>query len=155
MLSQIAELKKQGKKIGLASGVYDLMHSGHAVALQSARQQCDLLVIGILDDPTVNRPISKSKPILSMFERWLLVQAVVPDAIIIPFSSEEDLENMILIIRPHIRFCGSDYINKNHTGKELCKYLNVNIVYQDRSHGYSTSNVISRILAEHKRRLIQ
>ena len=68
-LSVIDKLKKEGKKIGYTCSSFDLLHSGHVAMLSEAKAHCDYLVVGILVDPTKDRPDLKQKPIQSVFER--------------------------------------------------------------------------------------
>jgi bifunctional ADP-heptose synthase (sugar kinase/adenylyltransferase) len=51
------------------------------------------------------------------------------------YTLENDLFNLLKMIRPDIRFLGDDYKNKNITGEEL----NISLHYIDRSHNWSTT----------------
>lgn len=109
--------------------------------LQEARQHCDYLVVGLLTDPTTDRP-QKNKPIQSMFERWVQLQAVAGVDAVIPFDTELDLINMLYAIRPHIRFVGEEYRYSEHTGKHI---QGIEIFYNRREHDYSSSNLRNNI----------
>lgn len=44
-VEEIKELKKQGKKIVLCHGVFDLVHPGHIIHFQEAKKLGDVLVV--------------------------------------------------------------------------------------------------------------
>ena len=46
-VEEIKELKKQGKKIVLCHGVFDLVHPGHIIHFQEAKKLGDVLVVSI------------------------------------------------------------------------------------------------------------
>jgi len=126
--------------VGFTASTFDLMHAGHIVMLQECKTLCDYLIVGLLTDPTLDRPDTKNKPIQSIFERYVQVASCQYVDEVIPFESEKDLEDMILTISPDIRICGEEYKNKEHTGKGLC-----NIHYNKRRHSFSTSELRERV----------
>lgn len=143
--------KKLGKdpkeiKIGFTCSCFDLLHAGHVVMLQEAKELCDYLIVGLLVDPTADRP-EKNKPVQSLFERYLQLSACKYVDEIIPFEREQDIIDIILTINPDIRICGEEYKDKDHTGKGLC-----NIYYNKRKHSFSTTDLRKRVVeAENKR----
>lgn len=126
--------------IGFTCSTFDLFHAGHIVMLQEAKLKCDYLVVGLLADPTKDRPDTKNKPIQSMFERYVQVSSCKYVDEVIPFETEQDIIDIILTIRPDIRICGEEYKDKDHTGKGLCP-----IYYNKRSHSFSSSELRKRV----------
>ena len=55
-----------------------------------------------------------------MFERWVQLSSISYVDMIIPFSSEQDIIDMVLVIKPDIRIVGEEYKDIEHTGKGLC-----------------------------------
>jgi glycerol-3-phosphate cytidylyltransferase len=148
MFNDIVKLKKEGKIIGFTASTADLGHSGFLIMLEQAKSECDFLVFGLLSDPTIDRPDSKNFPVETLFERWIRISSCKYVDMIIPFSTEKDLENMLKIIKPNIRYVGEEYRNKEHTGKHI---EGINIVYNKREHDYSTTNLRERIVASGKK----
>ena len=126
-------------KIGFTCSCFDLLHAGHVVMLQEAKELCDYLVVGLLVDPSIERK-EKNKPVQSLFERYLQLSACKYVDEIIPFEKEQDIIDIILTINPDIRICGEEYKDKNHTGKGLC-----NIYYNKRKHSFSSSDLRKRV----------
>jgi glycerol-3-phosphate cytidylyltransferase len=127
-------------RVGFTCSTFDLFHAGHTVMLMEAKSLCDYLIVGLLADPTKDRPTTKNKPVQSVFERYLQVSACRYVDEVIPFETEKDLVDMILTINPDIRICGEEYKDKDHTGKGLCT-----IHYNLRRHSFSTSELRQRI----------
>ena len=138
-LLEIEKIKKDGKRIGFTCSAFDLLHAGHISMLAESKSRCDFLVVGLLCDPTHDRP-KKHKPIQSMFERWVQLSGISYIDMIIPFSSEQDIIDMVLLIKPDIRIVGEEYKDKEHTGKGLCP-----IFYNSRKHSFSSTELRERV----------
>jgi glycerol-3-phosphate cytidylyltransferase len=128
-------------KVGFTCSTFDLLHAGHIVMLQEAKSLCDYLIVGLLIDPTVDRPEIKNKPIQSSFERYVQLAACRYVDEVIPFSTEQEIIDIILTIRPDIRIVGEEYKGTNHTGFGLCP-----IHYNKRQHSFSSSDLRNRVL---------
>ena len=119
---------------GFTCSCFDLLHAGHILMLEEAKLQCDRLVVGLQTDPTIDRP-TKNKPIQSVTERYIQLAAVKYVDEIIPYSTEQDLSNLLKALPIDIRIIGEDYRDKDFTGKEL----NIPLYYNKREHDWSTS----------------
>ena len=127
--------------VGFTCSTFDLFHAGHVVMLQESKSLCDYLVVGLLTDPTIDRPNTKNKPVQSVMERYLQLAACKYVDEIIPFGSEQDLVDLILTINPDIRIVGEEYKGTDHTGIGLCP-----IHYNKRRHSFSTTQLRERVL---------
>lgn len=150
MLELIDSLKAKGKIIGFTASTADLGHCGFLLMLKEAKNNCDFLIFGLLSDPTIDRPNIKNSPIETLFERWIRVTSCKYIDMVIPFSTEKDLENMINVIKPHIRFVGEEYKDDlNHTGRNI---PDVQIVYNERRHDWSSSSLREKIYYAEKQK---
>ena len=129
--------------IGFTCSCFDLLHAGHMLMLKDAKEQCDYLVVGLQTDPTIDRPSLKNNPIQSLKEREIVLEGNKYIDEIVIYSSEKELYELLKKIKPDIRILGSDYINKDFTGKNL----NIKIYYHNRNHNYSTTNLRKRIIS--------
>ncbi len=131
-------------RIGITCGCFDLLHAGHATMLAEAKQHCDYLIVALQDDPSVDRE-EKNKPIQSIFERQLQLSAVrfVDDIVI--YNTERDLLDVLKSLPIDVRIIGSDYIDKEFTGKQYCVDNEIDIVYNSRDHSFSTSDLRKRV----------
>ena len=126
--------------IGFTCSCFDLLHAGHIIMLQYAKSRCDKLIVGLQTDPTTDRP-EKNKPIQSLEERRIQLEAVKYVDEVFTYDTEEKLYKKLLYIKPDVRILGSDYISKSFTGDDL----DIKIYYHDRSHNYSSTNLRQRI----------
>ena len=130
------------KIIGFTCSTFDLLHAGHILMLEDAKEKCDYLIVGLQTDPTIDRPSTKNKPIQSLEERKIQLQAVKYVDEIIIYKTEKNLYDLIKKINPDIRILGSDYINKKFTGDDL----KINIYYHKREHDFSSTNLRKKII---------
>lgn len=137
--------KKQGNNmvVGFTSVVGDMLHAGHSLMLNECKQYCDYLYVGLIADPTTDRP-EKNKPVQSLFERYEQLSSHRAVDEVIPLSGEADLELAILSLPINVRFVGSDYIGKTFTGKDACERLGIRLVYNRRDHGLSSTELRRR-----------
>ena len=137
----------EGKSIGFTCSCFDLLHAGHILMLEDAKNQCDYLIVGLQTDPTIDRPDTKNKPIQSLEERLIQLKAVRYIDEIRIYSTESELRDMLCNIWPSVRILGSDYITKdNFTG---CGY-DIPIYYHERNHNYSSSELRRKIIESGK-----
>lgn len=151
MKNYLDQCKKKSEKkvIGFTSVVGDLMHAGHMIMLDECKMYCDYLYVGLISDPTIDRP-EKNKPIQSLFERYAQLRCHRTVDEIIPLSGEDDLDLAIRSLPIDIRFVGEDYIGRDFTGKQTCSDLGIEIRYNKRKHGLSSTSLRERILEEGK-----
>ena len=63
------------KKIGYATGVFDMFHVGHLNLLRRARLECDYLIVGVTTDELVEQ-IKGRRPIVPFDERIEIVNNI-------------------------------------------------------------------------------
>jgi len=131
----------KNKIIGFTCSCFDLLHAGHILMLKDAKQQCDYLIAGLQTDPTIDRPNTKNTPIQTISERRIVLEGIKYVDKIIIYNTEKDLYDLLQKIKPDIRILGSDYLDKDFTGKDL----NIKIYYHKRDHDFSTTNLRKKI----------
>ncbi|MBT5548949.1 MAG: adenylyltransferase/cytidyltransferase family protein [Nitrospina sp.] len=104
------ELRKQGKKIVLCHGTFDLLHMGHIRYLQSARKEGDILLVTVTDDPYVNK--GPGRPVFNCNLRSENL-AALSCIDYVAINSAPTAVNIIKKIKPAIYAKGSDYKNSS------------------------------------------
>lgn len=131
-------------KIGITCSSFDLFHAGHVKMLEEAKQQCDYLIVALQTDPTIDRP-EKNKPIQSIVERYVQVNACKWVDEIVPYTTERDLEEIFLAFNLDYRFIGVEYVDTYFTAKDICQERDIEIIYNSRDHDWSSSELRKRI----------
>ena len=131
-------------KIGITCSSFDLFHAGHVKMLEEAKQHCDYLIVALQTDPTIDRP-EKNKPIQSVVERWVQVDACKWVDKIVPYTTEQDLEDIFMSFKLDCRIIGDEYENKYFTAKDICQKRKIKVIYNSRDHNWSSSELRKRI----------
>lgn len=140
-------------KVGFNCSTFDLFHAGHVTMLKEEKRHCDYLIVAIQVDPTIDRPETKNKPIMSIYERLVCVSACKYVDEVMVYSTEEDLLNLLKTQHIDIRFLGDEYKTKDFTGKQWCLDHGIELHYHDREHQYSSSGLRDRVyIAECQKR---
>jgi glycerol-3-phosphate cytidylyltransferase len=140
-------------KVGFNCSTLDLFHAGHVTMLKTEKQNCDYLIVALQSDPTIDRPDTKNKPVQSLYERYVQLQACKYVDEILVYETEQDLENLLRTQTIHIRFLGDEYKTKPFTGKQYCLDKGIELYYHEREHPYSSSSLRKRIYEEEKKRM--
>jgi glycerol-3-phosphate cytidylyltransferase len=129
--------------VGITAGAFDLFHAGHVLMLKDASNQCDHLIVALQTDPSIDRK-EKNKPVQSMYERFVQVDACKYVDEIIPYETEDDLYALIMNNNIDLRIIGNEYRNEDFTAREV----GLEIYYNARNHQWSTTELRERILNE-------
>jgi|TARA_B110000908_G_C9978314_1_gene324325 glycerol-3-phosphate cytidylyltransferase len=128
-------------KIGFTCSSFDLLHAGHVQMLREAKEQCEYLIVGLQMDPALDRPKEKNQPIQTIVERYSQLKAVSYVDEIIPYSTEQDLEDILELYTINVRILGEEYRDKEFTGKDICRKRDIELFFNKRDHRFSTSKL--------------
>jgi glycerol-3-phosphate cytidylyltransferase len=132
-------------KIGFQCSSFDLFHAGHVTMLKMEKELCDYLKVALQVDPTIDRPGIKNKPVQSIYERYVQLQACKYVDEILVYETELDLLNMIKTQTIDIRFLSEEYKDVDVTGKQYCIDNGIEIHYHLRRHTYSSTEIRNRV----------
>jgi len=137
-------LASKTKKMGLTASTFDLLHAGHVAMLREAKEQCDHLVCALQVDPSADRP-EKNSPVQTLVERWTQLQGVKYVDEIIPYQTEEDLQDILNLFNFDVRIIGEEYKDGKFTGRAICSARGIEIYYNKRDHRFSSSGLRQRV----------
>ena len=143
-------MRSSGKKVGFTASTFDLFHAGHVVMLEEAKRVCDYLIVGIQVDPTFDRPKTKNKPVQSIIERQIQLAACRFVDEIMVYTTEKDLEDILMSLPIDVRIIGEEYRDKEFTGKEICEKRNIELHFNKRDHYFSSSDLRQRVFEAEK-----
>ena len=127
-------------KIGITFSTFDLFHAGHVKMLEEAKRQCDYLIVGLQLDPSIDRT-EKNSPAQTIIERYIQLKGSKHIDEIVPYVTEQDLEDILKSFKIDVRIIGVEYKDKNFTGKEYCEEKGIEIYYNSRDHRFSSSGL--------------
>jgi glycerol-3-phosphate cytidylyltransferase len=136
-------------KIGFTCSTFDLLHAGHVTMLEEAKRHCDFLIVGLQNDPTLDRP-EKNAPVQSIVERQIQLAAVKYVDEIVIYNTEQDLIDLLLTLPIDVRILGDEYKTKDFTGKDIAKQRGSKIIYNGRDHSFSSSSLRKRVVQADK-----
>ena len=134
-------------KIGFTCSTFDLFHAGHIIMLKEAKDQCDYLIVGLQTDPTIDRPKEKNKPVQSVFERFVQLQACKYVDEVVVYATEKDLIDILLSYPINVRILGEEYENRDFTGRKECMNRGILFYFNKREHSFSTTELRQRVVA--------
>jgi glycerol-3-phosphate cytidylyltransferase len=108
--------------------------------LQECKKVCDYLIVGLQVDPSKDRP-SKNAPVQTLVERYIQLNAIKYVDEIVPYETEQDLEDIFSMFHIDIRVLGVEYKNKDFTGKDICNKRGVQIHFNKRDHRFSSTGL--------------
>ena len=126
--------------IGLTASAFDLLHAGHIEMLREAKTQCDYLICALHIDPSIERK-TKNRPVQTIVERYKQLSAVSYVDEIVPYETEQDLIDVILLFGVSIRVLGEEYKDKPYTGHDL----GISEYFNRRTHRFSSSELRKRV----------
>lgn len=133
-------------KIGITFSAFDLLHAGHITMLEEAKRQCDYLICALQTDPTLDRP-EKNRPSQTVVERYIQLKGCRFVDEIVPYATEQDLEDILRSFKIDVRILGDEYQEKNFTGREYCESKGIELYFNTRDHRFSSSG-LRKVVAE-------
>ena len=127
-------------KVGITFSAFDLLHAGHIKMLEEAKTKCDYLIVGLQTDPTLDRP-EKNKPIQTVVERYIQLKGCKFVDEIVPYATEQDLEDVLKSFQIDMRIVGDEYETKNFTGRTYCEEKGIELYFNTRDHRFSSSSL--------------
>ena len=134
-------------KVGFTCSTFDLLHAGHVMMLREAKTVCDYLIVGLQTDPTIDRP-EKNAPVQTLVERYIQLSGIEYVDEIIPYQTEQDLEDILNMFPINVRILGEEYKNGKFTGRATCAKRGIELYYNKRDHRFSSSDLRERVSNE-------
>lgn len=129
------KIKYKKMKIGFFPMVADILHSGHVIAIEEAKKNCDYLIIGLHCNPNYKNPQQ------SIYERFMQLRSVKWVDEVIPYENIDRDSDMFLSLDYDVYFLGNDHKNENWEMRELIEGNGKEVVYLKREHKYSSSKI--------------
>jgi rfaE bifunctional protein nucleotidyltransferase chain/domain len=125
LLTKLERARRDGARPVLTNGVFDLLHVGHLRFLRQARNEGDLLVVGVNADSSVRKP---GRPLVPDTERAELVAALEPVDFVVIFA-EDTADALLQAVRPHTYVKGGDYSEASLPEAATARQIGTRLVF--------------------------
>lgn len=144
MISERARLKAEGKTVSFTNGCFDILHVGHVTYLQFARQQGDVLILGMNSDASVRRSKGEDRPVNCESDRAVVLAALECIDYVVLFDEDEPRQ-LIERLLPDVLVKGEDWAHYV-SGREAVEAAGGKVVLAKMVEGRSTTNTIQKVL---------
>jgi D-beta-D-heptose 7-phosphate kinase/D-beta-D-heptose 1-phosphate adenosyltransferase len=127
----------------MTNGCFDLLHVGHADLLTFAKQQGDVLFVGVNADASVRRIKGEGRPVIAEHDRVRMLAAMEAVDYVVVFD-EDRVDALVAEIRPDVLVKGAQWGSEVH-GRDVVEGDGGRIVLAPMREGRSTSNIIDAI----------
>jgi rfaE bifunctional protein nucleotidyltransferase chain/domain len=117
----VEDFKKEGKKIVLTQGVWDLIHEGHALYLQVAKSYGDVLIVGVDSDELTRARKGPNRPIVPETERLKMLVHLRHVDIVTIREAHHDIGDLIRLVCPDVLVTSSSTSDFDQKMKEEYK----------------------------------
>jgi len=142
-------LRAGGKVVVFTNGCFDLLHAGHVRYLAAARQEGDLLVVGLNSDRSVQDIKGDARPILPESERAEVLAGLAAVDYVVLFDEADPLQ-LIMALAPDVLVKGGDWPEEAIIGAQVVRDRGGRVVRIPVVEGASTSAIIARILERYR-----
>ena len=147
--ARIAEqARAQGLQVGYTSGVFDLLHPGHVEYLEAAKALCDLLIVGLNSDSSVQQNKGPLRPVISEQARARVLAGLSPVDHLFIFDERNNNLN-IELLKPTLYIKAADYSNKPLTSAPIVEKHGGRVQLVELEAGHSSSAIIEKILSSY------
>jgi len=139
-IKAVDDFRRQGKKIVITNGCFDLIHTGHVLYLEQASRMGDVLVVAVNSDDSVTALKGKGRPVNPLFDRMQVLAGLASVDLVVSFT-EDTPERLICAIKPDVLIKGGDYQIDQIAGRQCAAEVKL-IDFVD---GKSSSNIMNKI----------
>jgi rfaE bifunctional protein nucleotidyltransferase chain/domain len=136
--------RKNGTRVVLANGCFDVLHVGHVRYLAGARELGDVLVVGVNSDAQVERLKGAGRPIMSALERAELVDALNSVTYVTVFD-EPTVEELLFALKPDVHAKGTDYTEDSVPERDVVRSYGGRVAIVGDPKDHSTSVILARL----------
>lgn len=139
----IKKLKEQNKIIGFTNGCFDVIHLGHIHSFAGAKNECDVLFVGINSDKSVKRIKGEKFPLQNEKTRAYVAASLEFVDYVILFDEETALE-LVESLKPDVIAKEGYKIENWIEAKKVISYGG-RAIELERIEDYSTTAVLKRL----------
>jgi rfaE bifunctional protein nucleotidyltransferase chain/domain len=144
-------LRREGRRVAFANGCFDLLHVGHVRFLRGAREQGDVLVVGVNSDRAVAALKGPGRPLLPENARAELVAALESVNYVVVFD-DLTAEGILRDLRPDLHCKGTDYAEDTVPERKVTAQFGGTVRIVGDAKNHSTREILAEIVRRSQRR---
>jgi D-glycero-beta-D-manno-heptose 1-phosphate adenylyltransferase len=98
----VKKLRRQGKKIVLTQGSFDMVHIGHGRYCREAKKYGDVLIVGVDSDKKIQKRKGPNRPVVPEEERLEMMTYLSPIDYVVLKKLKVPKYNLINLIKPDV-----------------------------------------------------
>jgi D-glycero-beta-D-manno-heptose 1-phosphate adenylyltransferase len=131
------------RTVVFTNGCFDMLHPGHIHLLGAAKEQGDLLIVGLNSDTSVKKLKGEKRPVMDEHSRAVMLASLEWVDYVVLFSEETPLE-LIREIGPDLLVKGGDYLPDEIVGADIVKAKGGKTITVPLLEGFSSTKFINR-----------
>jgi D-beta-D-heptose 7-phosphate kinase/D-beta-D-heptose 1-phosphate adenosyltransferase len=139
----VAARRKEGRRIVLTNGCFDVLHAGHVWLLDQARAMGDFLIVATNTDEKVRAFKGPSRPVNSLEDRVRVLGGLASVDVVVVFEEDTPAE-LIHEIVPDVLAKGEEYSEDNIPGAAFVRSRGGEVVRIPMMPGRSTTATLTR-----------
>ena len=140
------DLRRQGIRLAVTNGCFDLLHRGHVEYLDSARRAADALLVLVNSDNSVRALKGPTRPVNDEFSRAFVLSGLAAVDATVIFDSERCTAELSAL-QPDVYVKGGDYTVEtlNPEERQVLLDANAEIIFIPFVNGFSTTGTIAKM----------
>jgi D-glycero-beta-D-manno-heptose 1-phosphate adenylyltransferase len=147
LIARVAIARRNGARVVLANGCFDILHVGHVRYLEGAKELGDLLVVAVNSDAQVRAQKGEGRPFVPERERAEVIAAVRAVDYVTIFQ-EPTVEQLLLAIRPDIHAKGTDYTAETVPERDVVRSYGGRVAIVGDPKHHSTTEMGKKVMSD-------
>ena len=144
LLPELERHRRAGRSVGFTNGCFDILHHGHVTLLEAAAAECDVLVVGLNSDASVERLKGWPRPYVPATQRATVLASLASVSYVVEFDDDTPA-GLIEAIAPDVLVKGGDYAPDRIVGAEGVLARGGRVIAPVFVEGASTTGIVGRI----------
>ncbi len=140
----VQKLRAEKKKVLSTSGCFDILHAGHVMYLEQAKEHGDILIVLLNSDKSVKELKGDERPIVPEDERAQVIAGLQSVDYVCIFDDSTPCR-LVELICPDAVIKGGDYRGKYIPEMDSTAKYGGKVEYVDLKEGCSSTNIIEKI----------
>jgi len=140
-------LRREGKRVVLTNGCFDLLHVGHVTYLAEAAALGDALFVGVNSDQSVRRLKGPNRPVIGQADRAAMLASLACVSHVVVFDQDTP-HGLLHAIKPDVLVKGGTYTPQQVVGHEVVTAYGGEVRVTGMVEGISTTGILQSLRGE-------